>query len=140
MSQLEDGALVSRRFGLRQGEKTRLIDDLTVGGVNGTVQVAESPRPHTTDLLASLALAILREMPGMRIVGKTFDLKSAYRQLAVSKSSLWASYVAHWNPMTQKPEINRMLALPFGGRRSVYAFLRASYALWWVACTQLGVM
>ena len=55
---LEDGALVSRRFGLKQGEKTRLIDDLTVGGVNGTVQVAESPLPHTTDLLASLALAI----------------------------------------------------------------------------------
>jgi hypothetical protein len=138
--QLEERALVSRRFGLRQGDKTRLIDDVSIGGVNATVQVAESPLPHTTDLLASLALAILRAMPAMEVVGKTFDLKAAYRQMAVSQGSLWASYVAHWNPSTGEPEINRMLALPFGGRRSVYAFLRASYALWWVARTQLGVM
>jgi hypothetical protein len=140
VDQLEGHALVSRRFGLRQGEKTRLIDDLSVGGVNATVQVAESPLPHTTDLVASLALAILRAMPGMKVVGKTFDLRAAYRQLAVSQRSLWASYVAHWNPVTKEPEINRMLALPFGGRRSVYAFLRVSYCLWWVACTQMGIM
>ena len=140
LEQLEDRALISRRFGLRQGDKTRLIDDLSVGGVNATVQVAESPLPHTTDLLASLALTVLRVMPGVKLVGKTFDLKAAYRQLAVSEGSLWASYVAHWNPSTCAPEINRMLALPFGGRRSVYSFLRVAHSLWWVACMQLGVM
>ena len=113
IDQLEDSALVSRRFGLKQGEKTRLIDDLTVGGVNSTVQVAESPLPHTTDLLASLSLAILKEMPGMKILGKTFDLKSAYRQLAVSERSLWSSYVAHWNPATKLPEVNRNACIAF---------------------------
>ena len=79
-------------------------------------------------------------LPGSKIRVKTFDLKAAYRQLSVSEASLWASYVAHWNPLTQSFEINRMLALPFGGRRSVYSFLRVAYALWWVACMELGVM
>ena len=68
--QLETRPLVSRRFGLSQGDKTRLIDDLSVGGVSATVQVAESPLPHTTDLLASLALAVLRAMSGAKIMGK----------------------------------------------------------------------
>ena len=62
--QLEEHALVSRRFRLSQGDKTRLIDDLSVGGVNATVQVAESPLPHTTDLLASLALPLVESVAG----------------------------------------------------------------------------
>ncbi|CAE7557810.1 unnamed protein product, partial [Symbiodinium pilosum] len=45
LCELPSGSVVSRRFGLAQGEKVRLIDDLRP--VNQTVATSESPRPHT---------------------------------------------------------------------------------------------
>ena len=71
MSELEQGWLVgpfepgevldsytlSRRFGVVQGPKTRCVDDFTRSSVNLAVQVTESPRPHTVDVLGALLFA-----------------------------------------------------------------------------------
>ena len=138
LSELESSALVSRRFGVVQGSKVRVID----GGVNGTVQVAETPRPHATDKVAALCLALLAKCGGSTVLGRTFDLKSAYRQLAVSPESSWASYVACWDPAIQAPGIFRMRTLPFGASRAVYAFRRVAMSLWFVgaaACDTLDI-
>ena len=139
LSELESSALVSRRFGVVQGSKVRVIDDFSLGGVNGTVQVAETPRPHATDKVAALCLALLAKCGRSTVLGRTFDLKSAYRQLAVSPESSWASYVACWDPAIQAPRIFRMRALPFGASRAVYAFLRVAMSLWFVAADQLAI-
>lgn len=140
-SSLEASAVISRRFGIRQssGEvaKIRLIDDFTASNVNQTVQVENSPKLHTLDIVAALCMELLRQHGGAEWVGKTIDLSSAYRQLGVSPHSRWVSYIAVFDPSSKKAKIYSMRALPFGASRSVYAFLRVAHSLWWLGCVAL---
>eukprot|EP00435_Cladocopium_sp_Y103_P004485 s3451_g1.t1 len=137
---LDKGCVLSRRFGLRQPNKIRLIDDLSKSHINSTVQTPEAPKPHSTDVVAALTLALLQVAQGRCAVGKTFDLKSAYRQLSIHPDSLSFSYIACFDPVHRKPAIFQMLAVPFGGSRSVYSFLRVVRIIWWIACRCLAVM
>ena len=79
--------MVSRRFGLKQSAKIRLIDDLSPCKVNQTVQTAESPKPHSVDFIAAMLLEVLKYSKGIQLLGRSFDLKTAYKQLAMAKSS-----------------------------------------------------
>ena len=134
------GSVLSRRFGLKQPNKVRLVDDLSKSGINSTVQTSEAPKPHSTDVVASLALAMLLRSRGRVVLGKTFDLKSAYRQLGIHPNSLSCAFIACFNPSTRQPAIFQMLAVPFGGSRSVYSFLRIVRVIWWIACKCLAIM
>lgn len=93
------------------------------------VQCNESPKPQNADVVGSLLLACLRKRAGLELLGKSFDLKSAYKQLGIAESSLWASYVAVYNPRSRKPEVFHLKAVPFGATRSVYCFLRVAFSL-----------
>ena len=112
---LAPDSLVSRRFGLKQGPKSRLIDDLTMGGANELVIVHESPKPHGPDIIAGTLLTCMRELPGAELRGRAYDLCSAYRQLPVHLESLKHPYVAHWNESSHAVEIDQHLVLPFWG-------------------------
>ena len=92
LKDLPEQCILSRRFGLRQTSKIRLIDDLSGSSVNASVQTVESPKPHTTDVVASVVLELLKHCK-TSLLGRAFDLKSAYRQLGIHKDSLWAAYV-----------------------------------------------
>ena len=76
---LPDDAVISRRFGLQQPNKVRLIDDLSISQLNSTVQASESPRPQSTDVIGALVVQLMRQLPGRSLLGRTYDLKSAYR-------------------------------------------------------------
>ena len=84
---LGSDSLVSRRFGLKQGPKTRLIDDLTMGGVNELVIVHESPKPHGPDIVAGMLLSCMRELPGVNCeaVPTTSALRIASYQSILSR-------------------------------------------------------
>ena len=140
-SELPEDAVVSRRFGIKQGSgeklKVRLIDDFSASGVNSTVQVDSCSKLHTLDVVAALCMELLRSSPGKCWKGKTVDLSAAYRQLAVSPSSRWVSYIAVFDPSSRSPKVYAMRALPFGASRSVYGFLRVAHSLWWLGCKAL---
>ena len=143
ISDLPDDAVISRRFGIRQGSgdtsKIRLIDDFSASGVNDTVQVENASKLHTLDIAAAMCLELLR-VPGRdQWLGKTFDLASAYRQLGVAPGSYWVSYIAVYNPATKSPQVFAMRALPFGASRSVYGFLRVAHSIWWLGCKALSL-
>ena len=123
-------SLVSRRFGLVQPNKTRLIDDLSASGINDTVRAEETPTPHTIDVAAGMITSAMRHLPGQRHMGRAYDLVSAYRQLAVSDTSKWASYVALWNHQSSNVSVYALHALPFGASRSVFSFLRVIHSVW----------
>ncbi|CAE7241920.1 unnamed protein product [Symbiodinium microadriaticum] len=53
-------ASISRRFAIEQGDKIRLIDDLSDSGVNGAVQTTESPKPQSLDVVAAMVLECLK--------------------------------------------------------------------------------
>lgn len=149
--------IVNRRFGLQQGSKVRSIDDLSESGVNSTVLTFERIELMGVDeylavaKIASSAVSDDRKVciqldngsymkgtlhssittTGMCTwVGKTFDLKSAYRQIPTRASEAWANVIAVWNPFKLAPELFLINALPFGGVGSVYGFNRASRAVW----------
>ena len=140
---LPSTAVVNRRFGIKQSSgdsfKVRLIDDFSASGVNSSVQVSSMPKLHTLDVVAALALEISRPPVPEPYVGKTVDLSAAYRQLGISPKSEHVSYISVFNPQLKRPEVYLLRALPFGASRSVYSFLRASHALWWLGCVSLGL-
>ena len=137
MDQLPQDAVVSRRFGLKQGAKVRLIDDFSGSSVNMTTQVETTPSLHTLDVVAAMLLQVSCKGKGFGWVGKTVDLSAAYRQLAIAEESLWSAYVVCFNPHSRKPEVFQMLALPFGATSSVYSFLRVAHSIWFLGCKAL---
>ena len=63
------------------------------------------------------------------LVGKTIDLKAAYRQLPLSAEALRMSFIAVKQPQTGEVMLFRLLCLPFGAVAAVHAFIRISLAL-----------
>ena len=130
---LPQDCLVSSRFPLLQGGKLRPIDNYSSSLINDTVTVSEKPITHSIDEIALLItkLAKAAKKKGIKsIFGRTADLKSAYRQLAVADSSLRFSYLAVYDPHEAKPKLFQQLAVPFGSTKAVYFFLRVARALW----------
>ena len=83
--------------------------------------------------------ALQTEGKSTKLVGRSFDLTAAYRQLAISdRSSRW-SRVAVFNPHTKRTECFRMFCLPFGARASVNAFIRTARMLQFLAL-QIGIV
>ena len=123
IDELPEGAVISRRFGFRQSGKIRLIDDLSASQVNQTAQCSESPKPHSVDFVAALLLSMLKQGVGTIIKGRSFDLKSALKKLAIAEQILVFAFVSVYNPETGKPEIYQLLAAPFGATRSAYSFV-----------------
>ncbi|CAE7257711.1 unnamed protein product [Symbiodinium sp. CCMP2592] len=125
--------LVSSRFPLLQGEKLRPIDNYSSSLINDTVTVSEKPITHSIDEIAMLINTLssaARKKNLNALYGKTADLKGAYRQLAVSDTSLDFSFLSVYDPAEEKPKLFQQLAVPFGSTKAVYFFLRVARALW----------
>ena len=125
--------LASSRFPLMQGGKLRPIDNYSSSLINDTVTVSEKPVTHSIDEIALLITKLsksARKKGVKELFGKTADLQSAYRQLAISDESLKYSYLAVFDPVDKKPKAFRQLAVPFGSTKAVYFFLRVARALW----------
>ena len=104
----------------------RLIDDFSVCGVNSTVGLPEKLRVESVDQVVAILLAMMRSgHRPMRLpwVGRTFDLKAAYKQFGVSEEDTKRLKIA----LKAGPDAVRffdVLALPFGATGNVVAFLR----------------
>ena len=115
---LPPGHVVSPRFGLR------------VCGINATVGLPERLQVDTIDEVAGLIKRFMQvHGPECKLVGRTYDLRKAYRQLGVSSDHYRFSWIAAWSPIDGCVKLFRMRGLPFGGTASVASFLRVSRAL-----------
>lgn len=135
---------VARRFAIAQGQKIRPIDDCTVNGLNHTVGCPEKFSLHTVDqmcavLSKSMSLAAERQVRHPQILGRTFDLKSAYKQFGLCKEDREFLRLATWCPERRGPILLGLNALPFGAIGSVAGFLRVSVALWYIGVVGLGL-
>ena len=127
--------LLAKRFGLQQGEKVRLIDDCTIGGFNGACGSTERLRIHAVDEMAAYMAWCLSNLPAgalREVVGKTYDLKNAYKQYGVHPEDRNNLRLAVWNPDAKQVQYLGINALPFGAIGSVNAFLRISMAVWFL--------
>ena len=130
VSALPVGHIVSPRFGIRQGAKVRPIDNLSSSGINSTVGLPERLQVDTIDEVAAVIKRCMQEHgPRCKLVGRTYDLKRAYRQLGVHMDHFKFAWIAVWTPELQRVQLFRMRGLPFGGTASVASFLRMSRSL-----------
>ena len=79
---------VAKRFGLQQKSKIRMIDDFSVSRINHTYGMRERLRVQAVDELCAYLATLLDDhqagnLPKMK--GRTFDLRSAYKQFGVDQ-------------------------------------------------------
>ena len=128
---------ISKLFGLIQKKgKLRLIDDYTESGVNSCVTSVEAPVLHTVDIACAVLVlwfdACVDAGISLELLVRTFDLKSAYRQVGLSSSGRDHACIRVFDPVSGKVRFFRSNVLPFGSIRSVHSFLRLSRAIWWI--------
>ena len=123
------------RFGLQQRDKVRVIDDFSIAGVNGTTGLQERLKIFGIDDIAALIAYSLDTCGGEvhpTLLGKTMDLKSAYKQFGICSSDRERIRVATRHPTTSDLVLLMVNALPFGATGSVSGFLRVSMFLWFL--------
>ena len=127
----------SHRFPLRQGGKLRPIDDYSLSGVNACVTTLEAPTVDTVDVAAAMAAKLCWSLKdrgrASKLVGRSYDLTSAYRQLCVSKESRPFAIVAVYDPHRKRAVWFRQVCLPFGSKASVNGFIRCGRCIQWLA-------
>ncbi len=136
------GKVIAKRFGLQQGSKLRVIDDCTCGGLNHSVGLQEKFQLHSIDLLASMmshSFSMLTGASHPRVVGRTYDLRSAYKQFPISAGDRDILRIAVNQPGESIPAMFGVNALPFGAVGSVSGFLRISHSLWYIGTAGLGL-
>ena len=125
---LEQGATISRRFPLQQGDKIRMIDDYSISGVNDSCTLNSKLDLHVVDTFVATIKAFFQAMTAAGretlVLAKTYDLKSAYRQVPVLSSHLKFAYFCIYKHEKKAVEIYRSRTLPFGATHSVFSFLR----------------
>eukprot|EP00438_Fugacium_kawagutii_P018747 Skav204386 [mRNA] locus=scaffold2947:24764:26011:+ [translate_table: standard] len=67
--------------------------------------------------------------PGLELVGRSYDLRKAYRQIAIKPEHLDLAWISVFDPTAGKVRLFRMESMPFGATASVSAFLRISQAI-----------
>ena len=136
MTDLNEGTILSPRFVIQQGEKSRAIDDFTFSSINSTVGTSEKIVLQGVDEIASLIKHLF--VSGFDdLEGRTFDMEAAYRQLAVLPSERQKAVICAC--LTPTSTRFTMATMPFGAISSVYAFLRTAAAVNHVGCSLLGL-
>ena len=154
-----------RRFGIFQGGKIRLIDDASEFGPNATVYVYEKvdlggidevvaivcawrtailddgtvsvPMCDGSIMACELAEEWRRQGTGA-LLGRTADLKAAYKQVAKNPAHRWASVVTVPGAAGEAPRFYISDTLLFGEAAAVYGFNRVSRALRAILTSWLG--
>mgnify|MGYP000311994194 CR=1 FL=1 len=104
---LEGGkdAAWAMRFGLQQRDKIRVIDDFSIAGVNHTAGLQERLKIFGIDDIAALIAFSMDTFEGEvhpALLGKTMDLKSAYKQFGICVEDRQRIRVATRKPTTSE--------------------------------------
>ena len=116
---------ISRRFAVVQSQKVRPVDNYNESQVSDAVTIANRCTVDGVDTIAATGAMYLQGMrehhTADRLLGRSFDLKSAYRQLAVSDASLKWARLAVYDPHEASTRsfssircrsVQRLLSLP----------------------------
>ena len=122
VSELPSGSIISPRFGLAQKKQDEAIDNMSASGINSAVGLPEKLQVEGVDEAISVIRAwMMHTGSGCHLLGKTYDLRKAYRQIGIAKKHLLSAWIAAWNPATSRPMVFAMKSMPFGATASVQA-------------------
>jgi hypothetical protein len=111
---------VGKRFGIRQSNKIRVIDDCSCCGLNWTVGLHEKFQLQSIDILASMIAEAFKAFPGSKfpsVFGRCYDLKSAYKQFAVHPTDRDHLRMLVRSSTDQSLKLLGFNALPFGAAK-----------------------
>ena len=156
--------ICTRRFPLKQSTKVRLIDDGLESGLNSAFSCYNKLSLMDMDAVVALAHTVLHAFkdsgefhitlsdgshltgrvhcswgPKAKLLGRTLDLKSAYKELAVSPDQNFVRALVAYDPVLKRPAFFIINALPFGATSSVYSFNRVAKSLWHIMVALGGV-
>ena len=161
------GWIASRRFGLKQGNKTRLIDNGRESELNSAFTTFEKLDLQDVDDLVCAFDCLMKcvstkgavrftladgevlsgqvhdqwgPVGSTKLYGRTLDLKAAYKQVATAFDNRWSAVVVAFCPLTNQPAYFISIALLFGSTAAVHAFNRLSKTLWHSMCAVLDLM
>ena len=137
-----EGLSLTHRFGLQQKKKVRVIDNFKTSGVNATCGMMEKPKLFGLDFLATTIVRLLSTVgpaAGAELMGKMFDLSSAYKQYPLHSFDRSFIRIAVPKPGEDLCAIYGLNALPFGASGSVSGFLRVSTAVFHILTMGLHV-
>ena len=119
------------------------MDNYSESQVNDAVTITNRCTVDGVDTIAACGAVylqgLLKRSPFDRLLGRSFDLKSAYRQLAVSDSSLKWARLAVYDPEAKCSRVFQQYSLPFGAKASVIAFIRCARMIQFLAHRSLIV-
>ena len=128
IAELSEDAVISRRFPLVQGSRTRMIDDYSVSGVNDSCVIHNKLDLHVVDTFCALVRKYFAECGKSQVdsslLGKTYDLKNACCQVPVNPQHYSFACVSVYSFKKGCAEVYRVKTMPFGATHSVYNFLR----------------
>ena len=121
----------------------RVIDDARKSSVNAAYSSTTKLQLQDVDYAANMVLLLMIEATsaGLELgdlLGKTFDLTKAYKQLAIQPEHQRHAVVGF--PIGGKWQFYRSMSLPFGCTGSVYGFVRMSQALWYIITRLLSAV
>ena len=141
-SSMEGECFVAKRFPVPQKDKVRLVDDFTICGVNGAYGLREKLRVQAVDELCAYLAFMLDQSSGgslPNLAGRTYDLRSAYKQFGVDQWHAGRLKIAVKRP-GGGVGIFAALALPFGASGSVSSFLRVAASLTYIGVVALQLL
>ena len=107
-------------------------------GVNDSCTINTKLDLHAVDTFIAAVRAYFNGMKSqdrdMSLTAKTYDLKSAYRQVPVREDHLKFGYFCIYNHEAEEVELYRSRTLPFGATHSVFNFLRLARMIHHIAC------
>ena len=129
------GSYVLAKRLLPQKNKTRVIDDCTVGGLNQSLGSVEKYKIHTLDEIAAHVVWMLGrtvQNRHVKLVGRTYDLTAAYKQFGVSSFDRDLLRIAVKDTDANTVRLLGVNSLPFGASGSVGGFL-----IWYIGLVGL---
>ena len=141
IKELPKGAVASPRFGLLQKSKLRPIDNFSASHVNSATGLMDKLQVDSIDEICAMIKAWAQRSDGHPdLVGRSYDLRKAYRQIGISPDHLKFAWISVWSPVDAEPKLFRMDSMPFGATASVGAFLRLSQALKCLGISQAALV
>jgi hypothetical protein len=159
--------VVARRFGIRQGAKTRSIDDFSEFLINSAFGCSEKVDCAGIDDICLVVRCLMEALNAgdelvlelsdgtclrgrrhafwaakehRQLAGRLLDLKSAYKQLARRSTQSWATVIGVKNPTSGLVEFFSQSTLAFGQSGAVLGFNRMAKALRIVAVRLFGLL
>ena len=133
--------ILANRFGLKQKEKIRVIDNGKSCGLNQACGLPEKFTLHGVDTIAGILLEAmaLAGAQGLKLVGKTYDLVSAYKFFRLHPQDRQHFRIAVKDTDSGSIAVFGSNVLTFGATGSVAAFLRCSAGIWQAGVHGVGM-